>query len=645
MDDQIFPKFNTIKKGGKGSPIIDEFSFNMGKGGKHRERDTDGNFMGSSFKKDNLTLFLASVFFLLGILFIRLGYLQVIKGDHYFKIAEGNRIKTKIIKAKRGVIYDKNKKQLVYNRPNFILSIVPEELKRTNELVEKFLWEFLEENLNEHIDKEQLKKLLIDINLNSEEKIIVQEKIPYEEALALMDDIKFIPGLYLDNGNLREYDNLSSISHWIGYTGKINEEEFKEKKDQGYLLNDYLGKIGLEKYYEDTLKGKDGERKIEVNALGEETGTISKINPENGNNLLLSIDYDLQVKSEEVLKNKLKEINKNSGVVIALDPRNGEILSMVSLPTFSANDFAYKINPGIYASLLNDPNKPLFNRAIMGEYPSGSIIKPIVGASALEEEVISPWTTFLSTGGISIGQWFFPDWQTGGHGRVNLRRAIANSVNTFFYITVGGYDNFKGLGMEKLKEYGEKFGLNNKTGIDLPGEQTGFLPTKQWKKEVKNESWYIGDTYHLSIGQGDLLVTPLQAAIFTSIIANQGTFYEPHLVKKILNENQETEKNIEAKIIRKDFISKENIGTVSRGMRDCVTYGSCVALNNLPAKVAGKTGTAQHSSNKDPHAWFTAFAPFDNPEIVLVVLIEEGEGGSKTAAPVAKEILNWYFSN
>ena len=326
-----------------------------------------------------------------------------------------------------------------------------------------------------------------------------------------------------------------------------------------------------------------------------------------------------------------------------MDPSNGEVLALVSLPTYNNNVFARGIKASEYELLITQPDKPLFNRAISGEYPSGSTIKPIWAASALEEGIISEYTTFLSVGGISIGQWFFPDWLSGGHGRVNVYRAIAESVNTFFYNIGGGYEDFKGLGVDKMVYYGELFGLGTQTGIDLAGEADGFLPTKTWKEEVKGERWYIGDTYHMAIGQGDLLVTPLQVAAFTGVFANGGSLYRPHFIKQVLSATDQPIKAVEIEPVRKDFINNYNIEVIRNSMRQTISAGSARRLQSVPVPVAGKTGTAQWSTKKDTHAWFTGFAPFEDSELVITILIEEGGGGDVTAVPIAQEYLEWYF--
>ena len=316
---------------------------------------------------------------------------------------------------------------------------------------------------------------------------------------------------------------------------------------------------------------------------------------------------------------------------------------MVSLPAYNNNLFAKGIGQEDYNILINHPDNPLFNRAISGEYPSGSTIKPVWVAAALEERVVSENTTFLSTGGISIGQWFFPDWRAGGHGRVDARRAIAESVNTYFYNIGGGYEGFQGLGVDRLVNYGKLFGLGKQTGIDLAGEASGFLPSRAWKEEYKGESWYIGDTYHFAIGQGDLLTTPLQVAMFTSVFANGGKLYRPHFIKEILTGNDEPFGQANNEPVREGFISPYNIHVIREGMRQTVTAGSARSLQIIPAKVAGKTGTAQWSSKHDTHAWFTGFAPYDNPELAITILIEEGGEGSDAAVPVVREYLKWYF--
>ena len=295
--------------------------------------------------------------------------------------------------------------------------------------------------------------------------------------------------------------------------------------------------------------------------------------------------------------------------------------------------------------MLNDPDRPLYNRSMGGEFPSGSTIKPVISAAALQEGIITESTTFLSNGGLRIDKWFFPDWKAGGHGMTNVRKAIAESVNTFFYIIGGGYEGTTGLGVDRLAKYFKLFGLGSQTGIDLPGEVDGFVPSKEWKETTKKENWYIGDTYHLAIGQGDLNVTPLQVANYTAYFANGGKLLVPHLVKEIRPSGSQVGTPVPVKIIRSGIVNPAYVQIVREGMRQTVVAGSARSLQQVPVPMAGKTGTAQWSTKKDPHAWFTGFAPYDDPTIVITILVEEGKEGSTIAVPIAREVLQWYFAS
>ena len=398
----------------------------------------------------------------------------------------------------------------------------------------------------------------------------------------------------------------------------------------------------LEKTYEKDLRGEYGEKAIEVDALGKEKNIIKVFPPVVGKNLVLTINLEYQKKLEEFLTGQLKASQKQKAVAILMDPHNGEILALVNWPSFNNNFFASGISNEDYEKLINDDNDPLFPRAWSGLYPSGSTIKPLYAAAALNERVIDKNTSFLSDGGIRVDKWFFPDWKAGGHGVTSVRKAIAESVNTFFYYIGGGYQNFSGLGLEKIITYLQKFKFGEKLGIVLPGEAMGFIPSREWKLKTKKEQWYIGDTYNLSIGQGDLLVTPLQIASLTAAIANGGKIFQPHLVLEFSDNITKKTNKIEIKTLATNLIPDEYLKVVREGMRQTVTSGSAQSLANLPITVAGKTGTAQWSQNKENHAWFTCFAPYEKPELVLTVLVEEGGEGSSIAVPIARQFLTWF---
>ncbi|MBD3248262.1 penicillin-binding protein 2 [Candidatus Falkowbacteria bacterium] len=613
--------------------------------------DDNNEVIGRTFNFSKLRFIGVSLLVMLSILIGRVAWLQVAKGEYYSSLAEGNSLRLERIEAQRGVIYDRDNKALVMNVANFILYLVPIDLPREENERDVLLDKTASMIA---IDQEEKKELLRSIkedieevkigSLKSYRPLFIADKIPYEKAMKLYLEAEKMPGVVLSNKNRREYltADVLSMSHILGYTGKISPEEL-EKAGDDYLPIDYMGKTGIESFWEGELRGKNGKKKIEVDALGNEKKIISKIDEEDGHNLVLTIDLELQRKTEEILKNNIDNMGLEKGVVVTLDPNNGEVLSLVSLPTFDNNVFARGISSEEYGELINDPNNPLFSRAISGEYPSGSTIKPVVAQAALEEGIISENTTFLSTGGLAIGQWYFPDWKYGGHGITDVRKAISQSVNTFFYYIGGGYDDFTGLGVERLGSHFRLFGLGKQLGIDLPNEASGFVPTREWKEDTKGEMWYIGDTYHLAIGQGDLLVTPLQVANFTAVFANGGTLYRPHLVKSILNSQDNLVRKVDNYLVREDFLDDYKMQVIRQGMRETVVSGSGVRLSTLPVKAAGKTGTAQWSGTKEPHAWFTGFAPYDEPEIAITVLVEEGEEGSKIGVTIAKEILEYYF--
>ncbi|MFH0956018.1 MAG: penicillin-binding protein 2 [Candidatus Falkowbacteria bacterium] len=581
----------------------------------------------------------------MGIIIGRAAWLQIAKGSYYYELAEGNRIRVERLEAKRGVIYDRQGRPLVRNSANFLLYFVPADLPKDN-LARQAIIQRVSENL-ENLKPEDIFNLLSEIkpgSLESYQPLFIADNIEYDKAMTLYLESDNMPGVVMTNKTRREYNLYSlSLSHILGYTGKISDKELA-KLGTEYSPIDYIGKSGIENFWENEMKGTNGKKQIEVDALGKEKKIINQEAGEDGHNLVLSIDIDLQKKLEESVINTLQKARLNKACAIALDPNNGEILAMVSFPFYNNNNFALGMTVEQYQKIANHPDQPLFNRCISGEYPSGSTIKPVIAAAALEENVINENTSFLSTGGLSIGQWFFPDWKAGGHGTINVRRALAESVNTFFYYIGGGYENFQGLGLERMVKYKKLFGLDTQSGIDMPGEASGFLPTEEWKQKTKGESWYIGDTYHLAIGQGDILVTPLQVADYTAIFANGGSLYRPHLIRQVLNSQDKLIGEVDNWPIKSNIVSSKNINIVREGMRQVITAGSASSLQSVPVAVAGKTGTAQWSSTKPTHAWFTGFAPYDKPEIVITILIEQGGEGSYTAVPIANEVLTWYFS-
>lgn len=633
-----------------------------------------------TFNFNKIKYFTGAIILALLIVISRSVWLQVIKNDYYRLLSEDNRLRAETIEPKRGIIYASDLRPLVRNKANFVLYLRPIDLPK-NELVRDDLIRHLSAildngktptnpvatqpdnntGLNVVADTPSFYKIKESLaaikmgSLESYQPLFVADNIDYDKAMLMEIDLPSWPGVFLSSKTKREYlfpiatstdvtiSSANSLSHVLGYTGKISDQELQDL-GKDYSQIDYVGKAGLEYSWEKELKGTAGSKNIEVDALGRQKKVINETPAVDGSNLLLSLDLDLQAKCEEVARSYISKAGLTRAVVIVMNPNNGEIMAMVSLPAYDNNLFAKGISQEDYAKFLNDKDQPLFNRAISGEFPSGSTIKPIFAAGALQEGVITDTTSFLSTGGLRLGQWFFPDWKAGGHGVTNVRKALADSVNTFFYYIGGGYKDFKGLGLDGLVKYSRLFGLGELTGIDLHGERKGFVPTAAWKLATKHEAWYIGDTYHFAIGQGDIIVTPLQVANYTAAIANGGTLYQPHLVSKLLDSNNNVIKTIQPEIIRSNFIDQKNLQIVREGMRQTITAGSARSLSIVPVPVAGKTGTAQWSSTKGPHAWFIGFAPYDKPQLVITVLVEEGVEGSTIAAPIARDILKWYYT-
>jgi len=475
-----FFEVNPIDLGRKSSLGWVEESCDFSEGSK-----SDSGFLSLSLSGWKLKWFFGIIFLALFVILTKSFWLQIVSGEQYLSLAENNRIKNEYNKAHRGVIYDKNGKVLVQNLFGFSLFVAPSELPKDPVWREQALRRIAEITT---VGYEEIEARLKEASAYYYQPIAIRVGLPYDQAILLK--IEEIPGVRLGMDSWRLYPITESLSHLLGYIGKINPEEY-DKLNQTYLLDDNIGKAGLEKQYEKYLRGVNGVKRIEVDALGREKKIISQTAFVPGDSLMLSLDADLQEKIYAIIKDK---IPKGKASVIVSNPQDGSILAMVDYPSYDDNLFTGGIDNESYQKLLNDENKPLFTRSIFGEYPSGSTIKPVMASAALEEGVITKATTVLSTGGLHIGGWSFPDWKAGGHGVTNVTKAIAQSVNTFFYYIGGGYGDFQGLGLDRIVKYFRIFGLGEKTGIDLPGERNGFVPTEAWKKETSNEPWYIGDT-------------------------------------------------------------------------------------------------------------------------------------------------------
>lgn len=585
----------------------------------------------------------AARFFLVGaaivvLLFGRGLYLNVFQGEKYRAIAERNSIRLIPLPTPRGIVYDRFGVPLVRNLPSIDAVLVPFDAPKDTAGRQE-LKSALAATLS--IPSESVDAAFALATKNPLTPVLLKKKLSQEEVIAILSQEKRFLGINLFKSAYREYMDSVMFSHVLGYEGKITEGEYAETAEAaGYLPTDSVGKQGIEKSYERELRGERGFERVEVDAFGRPKKVLGTVQSKPGSDLFLSIDAELQKRSFDALASFLESKGLKRGAVVALDPRDGAVRALVSIPSFDNNLFAEGISSDEYRSLIEDESKPLFNRVIAGEYPPGSTFKPVIASAALSERLISEDTRIESRGGIQVGNFFFGDWKA--HGFTDLRGALAVSSDVYFYSIGGGYGGIPGLGITRMKSYAERFGYGALSGIDIPGERDGFLPDPEWKKERFDERWYIGDDYNTSIGQGFVTTTPLQIANSVAAVANGGTLYEPHVVSQVRTVDGKVFMK-DPKVIRSVGIDPHILEVVREGMREAVTEGTAQSLANLPVPVAGKTGTAQFGTGKKTHGWFASFAPYDRPELVMVVLVENQETDTYNAVPVTREIYDWYF--
>lgn len=550
------------------------------------------------------------------------------------------------ISAPRGIIYDRNFMALVSNEPSFDVVVIPELFDSA--LVNDTLFiETLAQTLQ--LRSDWLINFFSNINKNSTEAIPLAFNVDHDQTVKVETQFAYVNGIRIEKNSQRRYELADAISHVLGYTGRVSAADLKEGE---YFPADVKGKSGLEFMYDDLLRGIAGTRRFELDAKGRVIDEVIVGEPHIGGGLLLTIDEALQKKLYETMEQSLAgHRTVDGGAAIALDPRNGEVLALVSWPGFNSNLFSEGISSRDFDTLVNDARRPLFNKAISGMYPPGSSFKPLIAAAALEENVIDPHKEINALGRLVIPNPYnssspsiFPDRAV--FGLTDMFEALAHSVNVYFYTIGGGHGAVAGLGIERIEEYAREFGFGEKTGIDLPSEAAGLIPSPAWKSANKSSDplWRIGDTYHVSIGQGDVLATPLQIAHYIGVIANGGTVYKPHIVSAFLDEKGRVTKKASAEIVDAHVANKEHLAIVREGMRGVTTYGTAASFSSLPFSSAGKTGTAQFGPNNSrTHSWMSAFAPYENPEIVLVVLVEGGGDSGTSAVPINREVLRWYF--
>jgi penicillin-binding protein 2 len=571
---------------------------------------------------------------------VRLWYLQVERGPEMRSLSEHNRIRLVRVPAARGVVYDRHGEILVDNRPSYDVIFVPEDARDRKRVLGD-----LAALLGEQAPTLQ-QTARAPTKRPPYEGIVLRRDVDWHEVVALETHQLDLPGVSLQVGPRRYYPFGPLAAHLLGYVGEVSDREL-ENGAAGYRPGDLIGKSGLEKAWDGDLKGIAGGEQVEVDALGRRVRVLERVPDLPGNTLTLTLDRDLQDVAERAL-------GAADGAIVALDPRNGEILVMVSKPAYDPNVFARGIRRDEWRALVQDPKHPLNNRAVQGQYPPGSTFKIAVAAGALEQGVVTPFTGVSCAGGIPFGNHFFRCWKKGGHGGVNLHAAVVQSCDVFFY-QVG-----QRLGVDGIAEYARRLGLGQLSGVPLEHEKTGIIPDTQWKRRRFNQPWFSGETLSVAIGQGYVTATPMQMANLAAMIANGGTRYRPHYVKRVEGPDGALRVEVAPEVMGEAKLKTSTLGQLRAAMRDVVMTesGTGKKARVLGVEVAGKTGTSQvvklaadrERSNRGAratrdHAWFMAFAPVEAPEIAIACIAEHaGGGGGAVAAPIVQQVLHHYFS-
>lgn len=567
------------------------------------------------------------------VLVLRLWHLQVLEGERYLVMARNNRLRLRLVEAPRGNLFDRYGQILVDNRPSFDVYVVPEDVtdpERTAARLADLL----------AMPADQVAERLAAGRSRPFTPLLLKAGVPEGTMIALEERKLDLPGVSLRIHPVRAYPSGSLAAHLLGYVSEVNQAQLAREEFRDFAPGEPFGQAGVERRFDAFIRGIDGGEQIEVDALGRITRLVERTEPQAGFNLVLTVDRRLQDAAEKAFAGK-------SGAVVAMDPRTGEILAWVSNPSYDPGLFTQRISAQEWEGLAGDPRHPLQNRPLQGQYPPGSIFKLIVAAAALESGTITPAFTVDCPGTFSLGNFTFDDWKREGHGVVNLRQAIAESCNIYFYQLA------LKTGIEPIVEMAREFGLGDALGLGFGDEARGLVPTPGWKQAVIGEPWYPGNTVNTAIGQGMVLATPLQILTMVSAIANGGTLYKPWVVQRVESWQGEVVEEYGPEVVRRARVRPETLRILREGMGGVVNDEKGTGQRaRIPwVEVAGKTATAQvvrkqaaqdRRGLKD-HAWFVAYAPAASPEIAVVVLAEHSGFGSAAAAPVARAVLEAAF--
>ncbi|RHM57801.1 penicillin-binding protein 2 [Mitsuokella sp. AF33-22] len=572
------------------------------------------------------TLMIVSVL-VIAVLIGRAAYLQIYQGEYYAGLADGNRIRIVPAMAPRGTFYDRNGELLVTNRPGFSVSLLPLTAPISDDVIERL------SNLLK-VPAEDIKKKIA--GHSGFDPIRIKTDVTPDIVSIIEEQKSSYPGVVIEVTPIRDYILKQEGAHTFGYVSEINDTELEKMKDQGYKSGDIIGKFGLEKVYDKELRGENGGQQVEVDVSGKPVQILGRKEPVPGDDLELTIDIKLQQAAEKAVDDQLTQIGAHAAAAVVMNPQTGEILAMVSRPAFDPNLFAHGISSKDWNQLNNNPYHPMDNKTITGEYPPGSTFKIVTGTAALTEGVVTPDEQIFDSG----HHWIIPKGNADGEalGWLNFRTALAHSDNVYFY------EMGNRLGIDRLEKYARMFGLGQKTGIDLPYEATGLVANRRYKeKNFDDGEWYLSETFDAAIGQGFNLVTPLQAAMVMGEIAADGKRYKPHVVNRILAPDGSVVKEFQPELLSQLDVPEEDIKLVQDGLHDVTKYGTAASsFRGFTVDIAGKTGTAENSQGRD-HGWFVAYGPFDNPNIVVAVIVENGGYGSQSAVPIGRKILEAAF--
>lgn len=563
----------------------------------------------------------------IAVLIGRAAYLQIYQGEYYAGLADGNRIRIVPSMAPRGTFYDRNGELLVTNRPGFSVSLLPLTAPISDDVIAR-LSDLLK------VPTDEIKtKIAGHSGFNP---IRIKTDVTPDIVSIIEEQKSQYPGVVIEVTPIRDYILKQEGAHTFGYVSEINDTELEKMKDEGYKSGDIIGKFGIEKIYDKELRGENGGQQVEVDVSGKPVQILGRKEPVPGDDLELTIDIKLQQAAEKAVDEQLTQIGAHAAAAVVMNPQTGEILAMVSRPAFDPNLFAHGISSKDWNQLNNNPYHPMDNKTITGEYPPGSTFKIVTGTAALTEGVVTPDEQIFDSG----HHWIIPKGNADGEalGWLNFRSALAHSDNVYFY------EMGNRLGIDRLEKYARMFGLGAKTGIDLPYEASGLVANRRYKEKNFNDGeWYLSETFDAAIGQGFNLVTPLQAAMVMGEIAADGKRYKPHVVNRIIAPDGSVVKDFQPELLSQLDVPEEDIKLVQDGLHDVTKYGTAASsFRGFTVDIAGKTGTAENSQGRD-HGWFVAYGPFDNPNVVVAVIVENGGYGSQSAVPIGRKILEAAF--